>query len=406
MNLKIWSKYLVWLCVSLLVTLATCGAFNIFMDPLGIFGSPRIGGINKVKPYLDHHRELARWKGAQRLCPNAAIFGNSRAEIGLDPEHPDFGKKSLRAFNHAIPGTSIVTAIQQLQWLQDAGCFPKTIVLGVEFFDFIGPAASASVISTSSIAPSITASVLAESVFSVTGVRDSLETLFIQKSRHPASITEKGFNPLLNYVPEVAHSGHYTLFRQRANENVAKWLKFGSGDHLGPRSASEFTQLQRFIQTASQHAESVHVVIYPYHAQLRLLLNKAKLGDSFLNWKASISSVIHNSDIGPAEFKLWDFSGMSDQTLEPIPASGDRRTHLQYYWEGGHFKRELGDKMLSQMIGGQAGFGVLVTPENLMEWLERDHQLVIEQENSNVALSADVESIFKQALAKRPASEK
>ena len=34
---------------------------------------PRVVQINVIKPYLDHHRELARYQKAYRLCPNTAF---------------------------------------------------------------------------------------------------------------------------------------------------------------------------------------------------------------------------------------------------------------------------------------------------------------------------------------------
>ena len=404
MERTVWTRYLIWLSATLLAALAACGAFNLFIDPLGIFGSPRIGGINAFKPYLDHHRELARWKGAQRLCPNAGIFGNSRAEIGFDPEHPDFAANGHRGFNHAVPGTSVATAVNQLEWLRQAGCAPKTIVLGVEFIDFVGSPSPPPVVSALPPAPAINAAVLAESVFSVTGIRDSLETLLIQHSRYPASLTEKGFNPLLNYVPEVTHSGHYALFRQRATENASKWLRMSAQVQPNSGKSNEFVQLERFLDAASQEADTIHVVIYPYHAQLRLLMNKVGFEDLFTQWKSGVVSAAHRERKNATRVTVWDFSGISAQTLEPIPEPGDRRTRLKYYWEGGHFKRELGDLMLSQMLGGKPGFGMALTPETLPAWLDRDQGQVREQLQSNVALRLDVESVLDQVRAKNAAS--
>jgi hypothetical protein len=406
MTRNAWTQYLIWLGATLLATVAACGAFNLFMDPLGVFGSPRISGINAVKPYLDHHRELARWKGAQRLCPNAGIFGNSRAEIGFDPEHPDFTAKGLRAYNHAIPGTSVATAVQQLEWLQQAGCKPKTIVLGVEFIDFVGSPAAPSGVTALPPSPAINATVLTESVFSMTGVRDSLETLLIQHARYPSSLTERGFNPLLNYIPEVAHSGHYTLFRQRATENAAKWLQMPRQIHPVSGESAEFVQLQRFLRTASQEAESIHVVIYPYHAQLRLLMSKVGFESLLSEWKSDVLAIAQRNSKGAARITVWDFSGISAQTLEPIPAPDDRRAQLRHYWEGGHFKRELGNVMLSQMLGGKPGFGVVLTFDTLPDWLERDRLLVSEQMITNGPLRAEVESVFNHAKVKKAALRK
>jgi hypothetical protein len=91
---------------------AAAGAVNWAADPLAVFGTPRVSGLNARKPYLNHDRELARFALAHRHCKAtkaaatpaglAGIFGNSRAEIGFNPEHAAFARLNLKAFNHAL----------------------------------------------------------------------------------------------------------------------------------------------------------------------------------------------------------------------------------------------------------------------------------------------------------------
>ena len=133
-----WASYLRWMLTTLAICVALVGAINVFVDPLGIFGSPRIPGINATKPYLDHHRDLTRWQAARRVCAGAGIFGNSRAEIGFDPRHPAFAAAGLSAFNYALPSAPASTIDRQLKWLASIGCTPKLAIVGVEFNDFLG----------------------------------------------------------------------------------------------------------------------------------------------------------------------------------------------------------------------------------------------------------------------------
>ena len=56
--------------------------------------------------------------------------------------------------------------------------------------------------------------------------------------------------------------------------------------------------------------------------------------------------------------EVWDFSGLSTETLEPIPDRLDRRTRMKYYWEAGHFKKELGDQIIGRVLGEPLNFGV------------------------------------------------
>ncbi|KAI5916679.1 hypothetical protein [Thauera sp. 2A1] len=383
---------------TLLATVALCGAFNVVIDPLGIFGTPRISGLNATKPYLDHHRDLARWQAARRLCPTAGIFGNSRAEIGFDPEHPGFAAHDLVAYNHAIPGTPISIALRQLHWLDDAGCRPKLLIVGVDFFDFLGAPPARVPPPAIPPAPRIDGSVLAETVFSVTGLRDSLNTIAIQHASHPASLSPRGFNPLLNYIPEVAQSGHYALFRQRALENLKNWTRKAPRIHPDDGSQSvEYAGLNAFLHDAATMGTTVHVVIYPYHAQIRLMMERAGLGRLFAEWKASVLAAAEHTRTGNVAIKVWDFSGVSAETTEPIPAPGDRQTHLTYYWEAGHFKKALGDRILDRILLDRPGFGQLVTDASVDEWLIEDRRFVTDLASRPSGLIQEVDSLFPGA---------
>ena len=391
-----WSRYIFWMLGSAAFFIASCGVINFSVDPLGIFGAPKFVGFNAVKPYLDHHRELSRWQAAKRVCGRAGIFGNSRSEIGFDPLHPAFLALGQVAFNHAIPGTGVDTALRQLHWLQAARCAPVTVVLGVEFFDFLGgwPAAA---LSKPDAAPTITAPVVAETVFSLTALRDAIGTVVIQHTRDAATTTPQGFNPVLNYTAEVARSGHDILFRQRAVENMKRWLKKPKRlrTEAGAASADQLA-LEEFLGSAAASASTVHLVIYPYHAQIRLMMERAGLGGLFADWKASIVQTAKRLSTDKMVIRVWDFSAISAQTLEAVPVAGDRQTKMQYYWEAGHFKKALGDRMLQQILVGSEGFGELLAPEMLDDWLAEDRRRVNALVQQPSPLLAGVDSLLSR----------
>lgn len=372
-----WRTYLRWMLATLLGLLTGVGAFNVLIDPHGVFDSPRIPGLNALKPSLDHHRELARWRAARRLCLDTGIFGNSRAAIGFDPENPEFAKHGLQAFNHAIPGSGPLLSYRQLNWLQGS-CMPKTLIIGVDFFDFLGGTQAATLPSPESDSPpALDASFATQTIFSLTGLRDALNTIQLQHARHPATLTAQGFTPLDNYLDEVAQSGHHVLFRQRAMENLRMWKR------LAPRLlgadggiSAEQQQIEAILARATAAGSTVHLVIYPYHAEIRLLIERTGLGQLYADWKRMIvASAAHTPD-SETRVRVWDFSGISPETLEAIPASGDRHTHMQYYWEAGHFKKALGDKLLARLLTGAPGFGIELRAPMLEKWLQEDRSQV------------------------------
>jgi hypothetical protein len=388
---------------TLVLVITATGAFNAFIDPLGVFDSPRVAWANAVKPYLDHHRELSRYFGARRLCPNGGIFGNSRAEIGFDPESQAMTEQGLSAYNHAIPGSGTGTTYRQMMWLQAANCLPKTIILGVEFFDFLGGSAPEPLPNLQTApAPQLDKQFLAESVFSTTGLRDSFTTILLQRSRYPATSTERGFNPLFNYIPEVEQSGHYGLFRQRAEENVRNWARkpLRIQPQEGGKSDDEAT-LDAILSSFTQADGGTYVVIYPYHAQIRMIIERLGMGQLFADWKRLVLAIAERNAERGSKVEVWDFSGVAPETLEAIPAKGDHKTRLNYYWEAGHFKKELGDLMMARLLGNrQSEFGIALNSRNIEHWLAEDRRRVQAMLTVPSPLLREVDDLFAQRTGK------
>jgi hypothetical protein len=394
-----WPIYLQWMFTTVLVTITTVGVFNVFIDPLGVFGSPRVEKFNSLKPHLDHHLEFSRFRAAVRLCNEIGVFGNSRAENGFDPESQIFQEKNSKAFNHAIPGSSIGTALQQMNWLQSANCLPKNIIIGVEFFDFLGgsEAKPTPTLKTHPV-PTFDSKFLTESVFSLTGLRDSFSTINLQRTRYPAISTDHGFNPLLNYISEVEKSGHYALFRQRAEENIRSWKR--KTLRLKPAQggvSEDEAWLAAFLAESEKNGSTVHIVIYPYHAQIRLIIEKLGMGDLFTAWKRLIFDLAQAGVGRGGRVKVWDFSGVAPETLEAIPEKGDKKTQLKYYWEAGHFKKDLGNLVLARIYGADGDFGRELKSESLEAWLLEDRGRVTSILGTPSPLVTEVEDLLARS---------
>jgi len=387
-------SYLRDMLATALAALAACAAINLVMDPLSLYGAPRIAGLNARKPYLDHYNLLTRWTLAKSACASAGIFGNSRAEIGFDPGNEAFGQLGLRAFNHALPGTDIETSLRQLAWLRQAGCMPKVIVLGVDFFDVLGDDSVAPPTDIPA-APKVDIKTVAETVFSLTALRDSVTAIRTQHARYPATLADDGFNPLLNYIPEAGASGYYGLFRQKAVENLRRWS--GRPARIGPPNgarSAQFAELQEFLALARMSGSTVHLVVYPYHVEIRLMMERLGLDPLFSEWKQLLIGTVAAQARAGLSVDLTDFSGVSVQTSERIPPPSDKRTQMVSYWEAGHFKRQLGDRMLQQTLLGRPGFGKPLTQASFQACQEEDARRLGEAITQDPALGRELDSLF------------
>lgn len=345
---------------------ALVGAFNLVVDPYRYFRVVEIAGLNVVKPRPDH--DLADIKRAAWLCQpyNALILGNSRAEVGFDPQHPSFAAHGLSAFNFALPGTTLRTSWEIYDDLSRER--PQDmLIVGLDFLDFLVPpdaAALETLVSRRETDAAFAARHL-KALFTSQSLLDSVRTVVNQRNPNAAVLTARGFNPLREYALTARNDGYWALFQQRAAENARIYVRKPKSVRLSDgRPGPTFSTLRAILQTAP--AET-HLVIYPYHVQILLLFEQAGLWPALEDWKRLLVATIDDERAAGrlrGQVTLWDFGGVSEPTSEAIPPPKDRATEARWYWEGGHFKSALGDRVLAQILG-DTDFGVALSADML-----------------------------------------
>lgn len=327
----------------------------IIIDPYRLYGVVDKNGFNHVKPALERYQEEIKLKAATRLSPDTIVAGNSRAEIGFNPESKIFSENARSSYNLAIAGSGISSSLRQLNYLQAQNKIPQTLILGLDFLDFL---VSPKLTEKAKIASQKMTDVDGykwqfDAVFSLHSVADSLKTLQIQHKPEVETITMRGFNPLLEYYKYAREQGYYALFQQRTEENLKTYL--GKRDYvIEPASdhLAHWGELRSIIQMASENDIQLNLVIYPYHAQILLMFEHLELMLAFEQWKQQVAQELERgrADQPKSKLKLWDFSGYGSFQCETIPSKSDKMSTTKWYWEAGHFKPALGELMLSRML--------------------------------------------------------
>ena len=353
---------------SMLTFVLTVASLNYAIDPYNIFRSLTLQGINALKPRPDVMLGDIKLIVGTRFHPTALILGNSRADVGFDPTHPAFGKRHLRAYNAAVPGSGLDYSLEAFQRLGNTAEIEFAII-GVDFLDFLHspqpdaqPRAASSAFSASSTRTHLVA------LLSITALVDSIRTLLVQREANPAIVRSDGFNPMLDYREIAAAEGYSALFRQRAQETARNLSRQPHNLYIaGRRMSPSFAALRLLLQTAREKGTDVALVIYPYHVLLMLQYEAAGLWPLFEQWKEDITAISEEARLDGTHVRLWDFACPSELTAEPVPRDGDRASAMQWYWEGGHFKKELGDLVLNNISGRGAPstFGFELTVANV-----------------------------------------
>ena len=96
----------------------------------------------------------------------------------------------------------------------------------------------------------------------------------------------------------------------------------------------------------------VFLTTYPYHAQYLMLFRELGLWPEFERWKRLLVQTVeresmHAPQSSPVD--LWDFAAFSPYATLPIARDASDGAG-RWYWEAGHFKKELGDLMLNEIF--------------------------------------------------------
>ncbi|WP_426339539.1 hypothetical protein ACN9MZ_25020 [Pseudoduganella sp. S-14] len=393
-------RYLSQLGLAMLAGLVLVAGVVVLADPYGLYGLVREPGLNAEKPVPQHFRNEIKLSIAQRLGATQFLLGNSRVEVGFDPDSPLLGGS---AYNLGLAGTGTMVAAGQLQYLRSFGIKPSRVIAGVDFHDALlapgqrGGARRVPVAGAGKLGWRV------ESLFSLAALRDAATTFTMQGDREAETMTERGLNPLNQYVKFARYDGYYKIFRQRAEESAASLVRKAPGDldREGLRA-----ELRALVDAAASDNPGVdlRLMVYAYHAQMLALFEASGMWPRFEEWKRIVleEAEAARARYPQAHIVVHDFSGFGEFNCEAIPGPSEKGT-TQWYWEAGHQKPALGEEMMRRMLADAPsnGFGMALTLQNL----EQDRQRIAAERASCVAaqpgLFAEASELVARAVRRQ-----
>ena len=386
------NRYLsIWFAATAMLVCAVA-AINLVVDPYGLFRLVDRPGFNSIKPTAAGHGAMSKAYQLLRVQPKALILGNSRAEVGLDPNHPGWPTEARPVYNAALPGTGTATSLLYLQHTlatnaMNLAAQPKKVLWGIDLMDFLTDANASSHASAprngdrrlfrQQDSDRTTNQWLqlardyGESTLTLTALLDSIQTIVSQRNPYAADVTPQGFNPMHDYIKISADEGSWAVFRQKDQANTTAFLhRHTNSSATTGQLSRQLLDLKEVLRLCRLHGIELQLFIYPYHAHLLEIFRITGHWESFESWKRAVVQTLtdESRETGKTAFPLWDFSSFNEFTTESIPSRGDHRSKMRWYWEAGHFKSELGSLMLDRMLlqkGHPADFGVLLSRANV-----------------------------------------
>ncbi len=402
------AAYLRWLLAAALSTLLLIVAINRLIDPFGQYERPRIDGLNANKPAFATHLRLGKAEAVRHIRPSVIALGTSRAEFGIDPNHPGWRAKPV--YNLALSGSNIY---ENYRYLMHAHAIHplSEAVLSLNFhmfnvthheppdFDERRLAISEKgVLQDNGWADDVTARASLDALYA------SIETA--RKQHEADQYLGNGMSePTYNAAAEIEkQGGHRAAFQSNEKgyfTGIYKNFAFANKQRDMPE------QFRRLLDFAHQNQIGLRIYIHPSHARQFETKAAAGLWPLFEEWKRMLLRI--NAEearrAGKPAFPLWDFSGYNSLTTEPVPPLGDTQTQMRWYWESSHYKPALGDLVLDRVFGHQepgrhlpADFGVLLTPKTIEPHLA---QIRADRQRWRAAFPADVAEI-ERLMKSRP----
>jgi len=382
--------------LKLLACFVVCGSVvisgvNWMIDPFYIFETPRISGVNAAK--TGFFKNLRTMKPivlqSKRNTIDTIILGSSRAEAGLDPEHPAWG--SSKVYNFGIPAPSMYELLRYYEFANQVQDL-RTVVLALDFSQYKTQSnKDVDHLLQKIYTPTQHYRVgnLLTPLFSIDGLLASVRTVI---SQHNPEVehTPLGFGIHTWRRDEAARIGQRAVFINNDNQYISShWVKNEiTADSFANSQTADLVHFRRLVEEIRAHDTRLIVLISPSHAREWSIIWAAGLWPQLEQWKRNIVTILAEDAAqhpGKEPFALWDFSGYNSITTEEVPLAGDTQTQMRWYWEASHYKKEVGDMILEKIFDYYnptrqvpADFGTRLTLGNIDAHLQtmREQQLI------------------------------
>src|SRR6516164_9869851 len=289
--------FFAWLGGTVVTLVCLAIALGVAVDPYRMYGTGTAPGWTALKPRIYNQTLIAKTYQLERIRPATLLLGNSRVEIGFDPEGRAWPASASPVFNAAVAGGDLLTS---LLMLRDAlACRrPDTVILGLDILDLLqkpdvlplakqpaDPDESRLLVDRDGHPnPDRPLQIWRDRIattLTIDAVLDGLATPFDQDLEQSPTMTRHGFNPLHDYRVAAVRQGYRELFAQKNAIYRQQYARYPAPAFLEPTRFAGFRYLQNIIELTTAHAKHLVLFIQPYHADYLDMLHDIGLWASF-----------------------------------------------------------------------------------------------------------------------------
>jgi hypothetical protein len=325
------------LFLGLFILITAC--FNMTIDPRGYFYFFSIPKINETRYFAKGNR-IEKSIRLVREDFDAIIAGSSRTKISMDPAHPALNH--FKAYNLALAKTNVYELEKILDFALKAQEI-KLLMWGLDFLTFSTRRTVSGTFDQSLFKNKHNVRWLFDYLLSLEILGESIQNIIFNILNKPAiDIAQR--NGFTDKTGGIVNSRD--LFTRVLTERFFIRKQTYGGFIYGKDRVEKFKNV---LGLYARKKVKIILFITPIHARQQEALDVLGLYETFENWKRDLVYAVEEvRSRMDADIILWDFSGYNSITTEDIPDND--ADQMQWYWESSHYKKELGDLMLTRML--------------------------------------------------------
>jgi hypothetical protein len=350
---------------------ALAASINLLVDPYGAYPWARVDALEDFRQGVSTRTgkaEILR----QLDCPTV-ILGTSRAEVGFDPEHPALGEPSC---NVALAGSNMYELAHVFRYALEYAR-PRRVLLFLDFLIFSSARQTNRDFAKSLLNPARPiVEYHLDNLLSWRASLASLKAIRFWWIGHRSTRSQRGFRESLHTQDHFRRSGNSKpqKVRERFEATLRAFLTSPYRYDQYEYSPERVELLRQIVRTSRDQRLELVIAIPPVHALQLEAIRAAGLWETFEGWKRDVVRVVAEESSAQSGWRteVHDFTGYTIPRIEAVPAPGEER-EMRAYWDSSHFKRELGDRVLSELLASttEGGFGVRLVAATLEAHLSR-----------------------------------
>ncbi len=355
-------RYLL-VALSPLLILVLVAAFNIVVDPKGLFQLLEFERFNSYKPFETNnfveHKSLA----LRRYRPDTIIGGPSSVTFGVVPECHNSPMQLSRIYNYGGVGVSPGAILKDIDDIAAIGSVKRIVVeWRFEYGDFVPSAKSSERRATKSVGPGLLPRLLSpwiparhlssyfEGLFSWGDLLLSVRTILANQEKDKSSRFRR-FNADGSFDQEwLRRFDAWVITEEAVIDHVAHYSNHFLG-HWSNDFEVDFSSLLQLIEATSGYGIHVDLFIPPEHVTELLFYSEAGVWPLYEKFKVAFALAVEKANERySADIHLFDFGNISDATTQTIKRA-DGHTWDPLFFDPVHFRRAVGDFILATTLG-------------------------------------------------------